>query len=253
MLGFVEAEKITSLDVRFAKVTTIEHVPDSWPKSGQLLLDGLVYKNVFIGLPFHGGWKNFLEWLRLQPTEPRALQPYEQLANVLKSNGYESDATEVLIAKQDDLCRYGDLSWGAQAWKHVLRFVIGYGYKPHNAFFLMIYFVCLGAGLFHDGYKNNLITPSNEVKNEDGTKTNYPKFQPFIYSLDCFLPFIDLKQKNVWSPSANKGYEIVIRRIDLRVRWGGLLRGYLCVHTLLGWALTTLWVAGFTGLVRRLN
>lgn len=54
MLNFVEAEKITCLDVRFAKVTTIEHVPDSWPKAGRLLLDGLEYKNVFIGPPFHG-------------------------------------------------------------------------------------------------------------------------------------------------------------------------------------------------------
>jgi hypothetical protein len=135
MLDFVEAEKITSLDVRFANVTTIEHVPDSWPKTGRLLLDGLVYKNVFIGPPFRGNWKNCLEWLRLQPKEPRALQPYEQLANVLKASGYESDATEVLIAKQDDLRRYGDLNWGAKAWKHVLRFVIGYGYKPHRAFF----------------------------------------------------------------------------------------------------------------------
>ena len=74
-----------------------------------------------------------------------------------------------------------------------------------------------------------------------------------IYSLDCFLPFIDLKQKNAWLLNANKGYKIVMPRIWLGVRWGGLLRAYLCVHTLLGWALTTLWVAGFTGLVRRLN
>jgi hypothetical protein len=157
----------------------------------------------------------------------------------------------VLIAKQDDLCRYGDLRWGARAWKHVLRFAIGYGYKPHFAFFLMIYFVVLGAGVFRDGHRNHLFTSSNEVKNEIKAKTSDPKFEPFIYSLDCFLPFIDLKQKNAWSPSANKGYEIVW--YGLRVRWGGLLRTYVCVHTLLGWALTTLWVAGFTGLVRRLN
>jgi len=194
-----------------------------------------------------------LGWLHLQPQKPFLSQPYEQLAKVLKSSGHESEATKVLITKQDDLRRHGDLGWWAKVWNRVLGVSIGHGYKPHRAFFLMIYFVGLGAGMFHDGYKNHLITPSSEVKNEYGTKTNYPKFQPFIYSLDCFLPFIDLKQKNAWSANANKGYEIVIRRIGLRVRWGGLLRAYLCVHTLLGWALTTLWVAGFTGLVRRLN
>jgi hypothetical protein len=51
----------------------------------------------------------------------------------------------------------------------------------------------------------------------------------------------------------NKGYEIVVPATGLRVRWGGLLRVYLWVHTILGWALTTLWLAGFTGLVRRLK
>jgi hypothetical protein len=89
--------------------------------------------------------------------------------------------------------------------------------------------------------------------NEFEAKTNYPKFQPSFYSLDCFLPIIDLKQKSAWSPNANKGYEVVKPSVGFRVRWGGLLRGYLWAHTLLGWALTTLWVAGFTGLVRRLN
>jgi hypothetical protein len=238
MVDSAKPEKITALDIRFATVTTIGHALNSWPRGSTLLLDGLVYGS--LGTEFPADWKQCIEWLRLQPIHPRALQPYEQLAKVLKSSGYEFEATEVLIAKQDDLCRYGDLRWGARAWKHVLRFAIGYGYKPHFAFFLMIYFVVLGAGVFRDGHRNHLFTSSNEVKNEIKAKTSDPKFEPFIYSLDCFLPFIDLKQKNAWSPSANKGYEIVW--YGLRVRWGGLLRTYVCVHTLLGWALTTLWV-----------
>ena len=121
---FVEAEKITSLDIRFAKVTTIDHDPDSWPKAGGLLLNGLVYKNVFIGPPFYGNWRKFLEWLRLQPTESMAFQPYEQLADVMKSYGYESEATEVLIAKQDDLRRYGDLGWWASYEPFALDLVL---------------------------------------------------------------------------------------------------------------------------------
>jgi hypothetical protein len=69
---------------------------------------------------------------------PRALQPYGHLAKVLKSSGYESEATEVLIAKQDDLRCYGDLGWWAKFWNLVLEFSIGHGYKPHRAFLLMI-------------------------------------------------------------------------------------------------------------------
>jgi hypothetical protein len=154
----VEAEKITCLDIRFAKVTTIEHVPDSWPKAGRLLLDGLEYKNVFIGPPFHGNWKKFLEWLRLQPTEPRSLQPYEQLAHVLKSSGYESEATEVLIAKQVDLRRYGDLGWWAKLWNHVLGFSIRHGYKPHRALYGILIFLLLGTVFFQVGYWGHMIS-----------------------------------------------------------------------------------------------
>ncbi len=104
MFRFVEAEKkITSLDIRFANVATIYHDPDSWPKAGGLLLNGLVYKHVslgggvsldglgykndFLGPPFPENWRKSLEWLRLQPREPRVLQPYDQLAKVLKESG----------------------------------------------------------------------------------------------------------------------------------------------------------------------
>jgi hypothetical protein len=117
----------------------------------------------------------------------------------------------------------------------------------------MIFLVCLGAVFFHYGYRHHLITPTSEPQSGFDAKTNYPKFQAFVYSLDCFLPIIDLRQKGYWVPNANRGSEIVMTPIDLRVRWGGLLRFYLWFHTLVGWAFTTLCVAGFTGLVRRLK
>jgi hypothetical protein len=79
---------------------------------------------------------------------------------------------------------------------------------------------------------------------------DYPKFQAFVHSLDTLLPIVDLKQKGYRLPNANQA-ENLIRGISFR--WGGLLRIYLWVHILFGWILTTLWVAGFTGIVRRLN
>jgi hypothetical protein len=266
MFKFVEAAKnITSLDIRFANVVTIYHDPDSWPKAGGLLLNGLVYKNVslgggvsldglvykngFVGPPIYGNWRKFLEWLRLQPTEPRALQPYEQLAKVLKSSGYESEATEVLIAKQDDLRRYGNLGQWARVWKSLLGFSIRHGYKPHRALYGMLLFLVLGTVFFQMGYWGHAITPSNTVV-YDRKPMNYPRFQAFIYSLDTLLPIIDLKQKDYWLPNANRGNNVVP---CVRFRWGGLLRVYFWLHLVSGWILTTLLVAGFTGLVRRLN
>ena len=82
-------------------------------------------------------------------------------------------------------------------------------------------------------------------------KSNYPKFQPFIYSLDTFLPVVDLGQKGYWTPNANSGFEAKFPLIDSKFTWGSALRAYLWVHILLGWFFTTLWVAGLTGLVRK--
>jgi hypothetical protein len=178
------------------------------------------------------------------------LQPYEQLAKVLKSSGHESEATEVLIAKQVDLRLYGDLGWWAKLWNRVLGFSIGYGYKPHRALFGMLFFLLVGTVAFQFGYWDHLITPSNNVANERKARMDYPKFHAFIYSLDTFLPIVDLKQKGYWLPNANQGDNVIP---GVRFRYGGLLRIYFWAHIVFGWILTTLWVTGFTGLVRRLN
>ena len=82
----------------------------------------------------------------------------------MKSCGYESEATEVLIAKQDDLLRHGKLNLTKKLWKCFLKHTMAYGYKPRRALIWMICFVALGAGLFQWGYRNHLIT--SLAKNE---------------------------------------------------------------------------------------
>jgi hypothetical protein len=76
-------------------------------------------------------------------------------------------------------------------------------------------------------------------------------FTRFIYSAEFFVPIVDLRQKGYWSPNENKGHLIV--KYPDKFRWGYLLTMYFWLQTCVGWALTTLWVAGFTGLVRRFN
>ena len=64
-------------------------------------------------------------------------------------------------------------------------------------------------------------------------------FDAFVYSLDTFLPIVNLHQEEHWLPDATSS-------------WGKALRAYLWFHILMGWALTTLGIAGATSrLVRR--
>src|SRR5271165_3806248 len=245
--GRIESHEKASLDLRFTKIGLLLNEEKSWPSKGNVKLDGFVYDQFDDQAP---NAKVQLNWLHLQPKKPFSSPPYEQLAKVLKSSSHESEATEVLIAKQDDLRRYGDLGWWAKFAILLLGFSIRHGYKPRRALFGMLIFILFGTIAFQAGYWCHLLTRSNNLANVPIARADYPKFQAFVYSLDTFLPIVDLNQKGYWLPNANHGDNVIP---GVRFRWGGLLRIYFWVHIIFGWILTTLWVAGFTGLVRRLN
>ena len=249
-----------SLNLRFANVKTFILESDkntsqtNWAKQikpDNLFLNGFVY-NAFIygSLEERPDSKALKDWLRLQPKERFALQPYEQLASVLKEKGYQEEATEILIAKEEDQRERGGLQGFGWLWNRFLGFTIRHGYRPERAFIFSVVIVVVGGVVFWIGYDHNLIYPTEKdcIKQDKGLINeketikcskyyNYPKFNPWIYSLDVFLPIIDLRLKNAWIPNAN-------------TPCGEALRYYFWVQTASGWVLTTLWVAGFTGLVR---
>jgi len=71
---------------------------------------------------------------------------------------------------------------------------------------------------------------------------DYPRFNAFVYSLDTFVPILDLHQESAWMPQPMRAEE---------GSWAGWARGYLWVHIIFGWIFTTLAVLGFTGLVKK--
>ena len=70
---------------------------------------------------------------------------------------------------------------------------------------------------------------------------DFTRFQPIVYSLDTFIPIVDLHQETNWIPQPERGKSWV-------GRWA---RFYLWVHIAFGWILTTVAVAGFTGLIKK--
>ncbi len=76
------------------------------------------------------------------------------------------------------------------------------------------------------GFKKEVLVPTKE-SSESKQKPN-----AFMYSMDVFIPLVNFHQAKFWLPKA------------------GWLRGYLWLHTAAGWVLTSLLVAGLTGLVR---
>ncbi len=230
-----------------------------------------------------------MEWLKRQ----EQTQPYEHLAQVLQAMGYEQAATEVLIGKEEvrrEQVRrlYGRLNW-RWVWNLLLGITIVHGYKSHHALYFALGFVVSGTILFSWGYSCSpkLISPSHVQEFQSSPQSpkpseDYPRFNPFFYSLDVFVPIVDLHQQSYWLPNANRGDEIIkipsisksktplfvfkYRGKEIKIpsistsktplfvfKCGALLRWYFWGHIIFGWILTSLWVAGFTGLVRRVE
>ena len=254
----VNSPEKTTLDVRSATVGTLYDDAKSWPDEGKLFLHGFVYNEIAGGAPRDA--KSRIKWLQRQPGfQP---QPYEQLAAVLRKGGQDEDAKKILIAKNKEKAGLTTLTRSEKFWYRVLGPMIGYGYRPLNALWGVVAFVGLGWLLFGIGYWGGLVTPQNEsayiersvTTVDGGAETRelsdvYPRFNFLVYSLDVFVPLIDLHQTKYWLPNANRGTELLnIKGFSLHT--GGMLRLYLWIHITMGWAITMLLVAGLTGLIR---
>jgi hypothetical protein len=246
----------TKLDLENADVASLFDDRASWPAPGNLNLDGFTYSEFGGGSPADS--PDRLQWLALQPNGYRP-QPYAQLAKVLKQSGRIEDETEVLIAQLVEQRRSGNLSVAARAWNLLLQTTIGYGYRPLRALWWITGFVLLGTILFGWGYRAGVMTPSEPDAYEAFARggrppVHYPHFNAFVYSLENFLPVVDLHLGNHWRPNARE--RIVADpasgewMTENATSAGKLLRWYLWFHILAGWVLTPLMFAGLSGLIR---
>jgi len=245
----------TVLDLEDAHVATLWDSIECWPAPGNLMINGLVYES-FGESPDDAQQR--LKWLALQPPGYYP-QPYNQLAEVLRANGRDDAATDVMIAKRDQQLEFGHLTFSERVWQRLLKITLGYGYHPLQALWLMIGFVVLGSLLFRLGYRVGVITPTEagafrQFIDSGHPPDHYPPFNCFVYSLENFLPLVDLFQGIHWRPNPLRMREREVRLAGININLGKIegtaLRAYLWLHVLAGWILTPLFVAGLSGLVR---
>jgi hypothetical protein len=263
------------LDLTGAELGSICDARRSWPPLGDLGLDLCSY-GAFTGGPTDGDSRK--AWLALQYLEESGVefwpQPYEQCAKVLREMGHGGDARAVLIekerrqraARRARAARKNRLGatalgvWDAVAWA-----TVGYGRQPLWAFAWLLGLWLFGAGVFSDAYREGAMRPTVLSVVESGEWArcvaaadrrayrggaaacyltvekgrHYQRFQPLVYSAETLLPGINLDQRAHWTPNPEP--------VGGRGWW---TRGYLWVHTLAGWALGLLAIAGFSGLVK---
>ena len=226
---FFNMKKTTGrIDLMHANAGVLVDQEESWPEKGKLLLDGFEYGALGPKSPQTS--KERLKWLRLQPEEFFSLQPYEQLAKVFRNSGRESDARAVLIAKQEDLREHGKLNRPTWLWNWFLGKTIGHGYQSERAILIIIIFWLIGSGFFYWADCLGVMRPTKE--------NFFPSFNAFVYSLDAFIPFINLHQEDYWLPNVS-------------VPYGGWFLCYFWFHIALGWLFSTLAALSLSGLIRK--
>ena len=159
----------------------------------------------------------------------------------------------------------------------VLRLTVGYGRQPLRAFVFLLAFALIGVGVFGWAERVGAMRPATaliqrapewvlcnatlatrvplpslgrvdpglaqpgeqqyDCFRRQPEAQDYPRFSAPIYALDTLIPVVSFEMQTFWQP--DDGSEA-----------GAWVRRYLWLHIALGWALTLLSAAGFSGLIR---
>ncbi len=257
-----------------ARIRDINDDPTCWPQQGKLKLDRCRY-GAFTGrAPVDA--KQRKAWLALQDPahwgHDFLPQPYEECARVLREGGHGAAAREILIEKEKLQRRarrrgfrsFNPVRWWLGFWDFVVAITIRYGRQPLLAFAWLGLFLILGTFVFGHAGATGALKPNlpqiqrapewvqcasgRALRTDQPSQyacyvqqpagQSYPRFNAFIYSADTLIPVVSLEMQAYWLP-------------DERDEFGKLARWYLWLHIAMGWALTLLAVAGFSGLIKQ--
>jgi hypothetical protein len=247
------------LDLTNATAGPLEDEAGSWPESGHLLLDGFCYSRISSPTT---DVESRLRWLGLAPKF--ALQPFQQLAKVLKDSGDVDSPSSVLLKMEEKRHQGQDRGRLQRIGSWILHWTIGYGQKPLWALWWLLGLITLGFIFYGLGYLGGAIVPNDkyayaDFRKQGYTAANYTAFNPLIYSVENSFPVMTLGVKAQWQPASGAGpirpaLNCVIlkclRDNGVGVNSPGFLRVWLWLQTTAGWVLATLFVAGLTGIVK---
>jgi Pentapeptide repeats (9 copies) len=235
-----------SLEMRSASFGVLTISDDmKWPNSpDQISISGMTYGRISYaeksGLE---PWQQDPEletWNYLRArfaAFPFNVDNYERLAEFFRKQGRPELADDVFIEQKTQerkrvfwkgmLSRGGVLSRLENAirwtWSWTLRLLVGYGRQPWLAIAACAVIIVIGCFVFSP-HRMELQKPMDPPR----------VYNSFWYSLNLFLPVVDLQAKDVWKPKSQFVFA----------------RNYLRVHVLLGWILVPIILAALSGLIK---
>ncbi len=184
-----------------------------------LVLTGMEYKRLWAHADLE------IEFLSQAKYDTSIYRAYEAS---LRTRGDIAGANEIHVEmkRRERKERREDLTRRARWWSYFLEWTIGYGRYPHRAVLWALGMIVFGWGVFWLGRNHMQSRRQNETR----------VYVPFLYSLDSFLPVVDLGSHKAWRPK-DQG-------------WGWAVHVWLIIHILAGWVLITLLLAALVAILR---
>ena len=211
-------------DLSYGNFVNLDLTGSRWPapKTGEFLLRGTNYKDISAA-PDEA--ESHEKLLSLVDQAAYTADVYANLEAFFVRQGYREDADHAYMTARTRE-RRDKMSWHSFGfyWSYVLQ-GIGYGRYPERALYACLVVVALGCWLFKP-------SKMHRQSNEDGRRAVH--YNRFWYSLENFLPLVELKAADAWEPKPTERF----------------LRHYVRVHTLLGWVLIPIGLASVTGVIK---
>jgi hypothetical protein len=221
-----------------------------WPKAPRLDLEGFNYGRIANDQRIDVTAR--LRWLALQKPTPFRPQPYLQLAKIVRDSGDSNGALRVLEKKEQLRRADAERNPLRRLWSWALWAIIGYGYFPGRAILALLLLCAAGWLVYDRGYQAGAMVPTEKeayigCSLRRPLPPEYPQFSPFVYSLENSLPLVKFDQAEKWHPDPQNCSSSHSRGLTAPA----FLTWFLRAQIVLGWALATLFVAGFSGLVHQ--
>jgi hypothetical protein len=263
----IQKTEETDLDLRRARIKTLRDDEASWPECCKINLDQFVYEDLILHndptpeqvdqgtftkpLPLEVNRR--IAWLELQPAKNRLHpQPWVQLSKYLESIDNRVGAKHVLYKFR---CLKAHNSRPLMSFVSVIFAWLEE--RPVRIMYLVLFTLIVGTLIFagaspdRSGAMVTTARDSNGQPLSGAALSHYPKFQPFIYTLENTVPLVRLGIDDKWTlDPAHSGKTLFPQRGCLNwLGWFnsyGFLTSFRYAIIFLGWFYAGLLGTAFT-------
>ena len=195
---------------------------------------------------------------------------HDAAANILFAMGQNREAREILLERERLLTERGEFPriwrWGRKVWDALA----GYGYRPWlHTFVISLVIIVFGSALFCWGEYAGKIVPHQPAalvsmkyqygripaETPDATVarkfSGYPEFSPILFSVDIFVPLLNLHQEPFWYPAPDGGHQRWWGSAeDGEFSWWFLLEWWYWFQIMAGGVLTSFFLLSIARLLR---